>query len=108
MSMINRYVRKLLKKTRRAKRLSLRQVGKFTGICFTTVNSMEAGKHGINLDNLLKLAELYQVPASYFLREAERLASLASARKPIAREPRQEIAVKVADEGPREEVALPV
>jgi transcriptional regulator with XRE-family HTH domain len=68
---------------------------------------MESGKHGLNLDNLLKLAELYQVPPSYFLREAERLAYLASGWQPNAREQWQEFAAEAQDEDLREKVALP-
>jgi len=107
MSLINYYVRRLLKKQRSSRRLSLRRLGKLSGICFTTLASMESGKHGMSLDNLLRLAEFYRVPPSYFLLEAERLASIASGWNPNPREHQQDLAAQ-PDSGPiREEVALP-
>jgi transcriptional regulator with XRE-family HTH domain len=100
MESIDYYVRQLLRKHRRAKRLSLRQAGRFCGICFTTVNTMESGKYRISLDNLVKLAELYQVPPSYLLREAERLAYQEAGWKPNDAPQWQEIAAALPGASP--------
>jgi transcriptional regulator with XRE-family HTH domain len=107
MESVNYYVRQLLKKHRRARHLSLRKAGKFSGICFTTVNCMESGKHGISLDNLIKLAALYQVSSSDLLREAERLACREAGWQPNAPQQWQAVAAEAEHEEVREEAVLP-
>ena len=69
---------KLLKKTRLEKGLTLREVEKRCGISFSTVSLIENRRHAFSLENLMKLAEAYEVPVSYFFHEAER----AHARRP--------------------------
>jgi len=66
---------KLLKKTRLEKGLTLREVEKRCGISFSTVSLIENRRHAFSLENLMKLAEAYEVPVSYFFQEAERVSS---------------------------------
>ncbi|HUU43870.1 MAG TPA: helix-turn-helix transcriptional regulator [Planctomycetota bacterium] len=64
---------KLLKKTRLEKGFTLRDVEKRCGISFSTVSLIENRRHAFSLENLMKLAEAYEVPVSYFFHEAERV-----------------------------------
>ncbi len=64
---------KLLKKTRLEKGLTLREVEKRCGISFSTVSLIENRRHAFSLENLMKLADAYEVPVSFFFQEAERL-----------------------------------
>ncbi len=64
---------KLLKKTRLEKGLTLREVEKRCGISFSTVSLIENRRHAFSLENLMKLAEAYEVPVSYFFQEPERV-----------------------------------
>ena len=66
---------KLLKKTRLERGLTLREVEKRCGISFSTVSLIENRRHAFSLENLMKLAEAYEVPVSYFFQEAERVVS---------------------------------
>ncbi len=66
---------KLLKKTRLEKGLTLREVEKRCGISFSTVSLIENRRHAFSLENLMKLADAYEVPVSFFFQEAERPAA---------------------------------
>jgi transcriptional regulator with XRE-family HTH domain len=61
---------KLLKKTRLEKGLTLREVEKRCGISFSTVSLIENRRHAFSLENLMKLAEAYEVPVSFFFQES--------------------------------------
>ena len=63
---------RLLKKMRLDKGLTLREVEKRCGISFSTVSLIENRRHAFSLENLMKLADAYEVPVSYFFQEAER------------------------------------
>jgi len=63
---------KLLKKTRLEKGMTLRDVEERCGISFSTVSLIENRRHAFSLENLMKLADAYEVPVSYFFQEAQR------------------------------------
>jgi transcriptional regulator with XRE-family HTH domain len=65
---------KLLKKTRLEKGLTLREVEKRCGISFSTVSLIENRRHAFSLENLMKLADAYEVPVSFFFQDGERQA----------------------------------
>ena len=62
---------KQLKRTRLEKGLTLRDVEKRCGISFSTVSLIENRRHAFSLENMMKLAEAYEVPVSSFFQEVE-------------------------------------
>lgn len=64
---------RLLKQMRLERGLTLRDVERRSGVSFSTVSLMENGRHAFSLENLMKLAEAYEVPVSHFFREEPRL-----------------------------------
>jgi transcriptional regulator with XRE-family HTH domain len=73
------HVCKLLKKTRLEKGYTLREVEKRCGISFSTVSLIENKRHAFSLENLLKLAQAYEVPVTFFFRDSEQAAPAAVA-----------------------------
>lgn len=57
------------KRIRESKGLSLRELSNQTGLAYPALNKIENGLQKMDLDTLTKLAQFYEVPFEYFLRE---------------------------------------
>jgi transcriptional regulator with XRE-family HTH domain len=98
---------KLLKKTRLEKGMTLREVEKRCGISFSTVSLIENRRHAFSLENLMKLAEAYEVPVSYFFQETERVAAAKPAEGWMSPTKWEESFKGAAGEGVQEELLNP-
>jgi transcriptional regulator with XRE-family HTH domain len=99
---------KLLKKTRLEKGMTLREVEKRCGISFSTVSLIENRRHAFSLENLMKLAEAYEVPVSYFFQESERVTAAAKPAEAWMSPTKWEESFKAAPgEGVQEELLNP-
>ena len=98
---------KLLKKTRLEKGFTLREVEKRCGISFSTVSLIENRRHAFSLENLMKLAEAYEVPVSFFFQEPERVAAAKPADGWMSASKWEESFHGPTEEGVREEMLNP-
>jgi len=57
------------KRIRESKGLSIRELSNQTGLAYPALNKIENGLQKMDLDTLTKLAQFYEVPFEYFLRE---------------------------------------
>jgi transcriptional regulator with XRE-family HTH domain len=101
------FVCKLLRKVRLEKGLTLREVEKLCGISFSTVSLIENRRHAFSLENLMKLADAYEVPVSYFFQEAERTNSRPAVEGWMSANKWEESFKGAAGEGVQEELLNP-